>query len=403
MNSESLVAITKHTHSVADTVRNAIDLLGGIGRFVKPGNSVIIKPNLAYPYPPPATTDPRVVEEIAKLCFEAGAREVGIGDSSSYSCKNILGVGRWSNRDVIERTGMDKAAANSGAKIVDFDLEPWKYVEIPDGLVLRKAEIASAMLEYDVVINVPALKTHFETLVTLGIKNYHGILSDHYKIQFHKDDINQKLVDIHKAVKTHLTVMDALVAMEGLGPRMGGTVAMDLILASEDTVAIDAVATEIMGISADEVETTRLAAAQGIGIGDLSRIKVVGCAINEVRKSFKRPDCRIGGIHPGIDIIKGGPCIHCYGRARIFLDTLLQEGIHDNGGIKTLIVGVKPRIPDLDEIEGDVVFVGDCAIEAGDNLRYGLGKRAWCLDGCPPIPSVHRVIDQLKIKYKEGK
>jgi uncharacterized protein (DUF362 family) len=396
-------------------VRKAVELIGGISSFVKPGDRVVVKPNLAYPYPPPATTDPSVVEAVARLCVEAGAREVLVGDSSSYSCKNILGYGKWSNMDVIRSTGMDKAAERAGAKVVDFDAEKWASVTIPGGVILGKTEIASPMLEADVVVNVPAMKTHLETLATLAIKNYHGIIPDRWKIQYHKDEISQKIVDIHKAVKTHLVVMDGLLGMEGLGPRMGSPVRMDLVLASSDTVAIDAVTSLVMGIEPDELETTRLALAQGIGTACLDSIRAVGLGIEEVKRPFRRPDVRISGIFPGLTVIQGGPCVHCYGRARVFLETLRAEGLLPSGvssgaadrgsethdapaaaGISTLLVGVKPRNPDIDEIRGDAVFVGDCAIESSTNLRYALGKRALCLEGCPPIPSVHRVVDRLK-------
>jgi len=408
----SRVAIVRRGDSpIDDAVRRAVDLIGGISSFVRPGDRVVVKPNLAYPYPPPATTDPSVVEAVARLCVEAGAREVKVGDSSSYSCKNILGYGRWSNMDVIRSTGMDRAAERAGAKIVDFDSAKWATVTIPGGVILRRTEIASPMLEADVVINVPAMKTHLETLATLAIKNYHGIIPDRWKIQFHKDEISQKIVDIHKAVKTHLVVMDGLLGMEGLGPRMGSPVRMDLILASSDTVAIDAVTSQVMGIEPDEVETTRLARTQGIGNGSLDSIQTVGLGIGEVRRPFRRPDVRISGIFPGVTVIQGGPCVHCYGRARIFLETLQAEGLlvpgitdgaPTNAGISTLLVGIKPRNPEIEEIQGDVVFVGDCAIESSTNLRYGLGKRALCLEGCPPIPSVHRVVDHLKKKYGKG-
>ena len=85
MSDQSTVSIVKYRESIENTVERAVNLIGGIREFVKPGNTVILKPNLAYPYPPPATTDPGVVPAVAKLCFKAGAGEVWIGDSTSYS------------------------------------------------------------------------------------------------------------------------------------------------------------------------------------------------------------------------------------------------------------------------------------------------------------------------------
>jgi len=401
MDNKSIVSIAKKKSTIFNAVKEAVDLLGGMDKFVKKGDKVILKPNLAYPYPPPATTDPRVVNAVIKLCFEAGAASVGVGDSSSYSCKNIIGTGKWDNKGLMDAWGMQQAVEGTDADIRDFDFEPWTKVEIPKSVVLKKTEIASAMLECDVVINIPALKMHFETTVTLGVKNYHGILPDHYKIQFHKDDINQKLIDIHKAVKTDLTIMDGLVGMEGTGPRTGQPVEMNVILASRDVIALDSVACELMELPADEVETNRLGQEQGIGNMDMDKISVVGESIDACKKKFKLPDIRLGGLHPGVTIIKGGPCVHCYGRARMLLDNLDNLGIKNYGGVSTLIVGIKPRIPDLDEIDGDVIIVGDCAIESADNLRYGLGKRAYCMTGCPPIPSLHRVVEQIQEKVKK--
>ncbi len=396
------VAIVRAAGTAESAVREAVDLLGGMQTFVRRGDRVIIKPNIAYPYPPPATTDPRVVEAVARLCLEAGAAEVGVGDSTSYTLKRTHGAGPWNNREVLRQTGMDRAAARIGARLRDFDREPWTKVTVAGGIVLKKVEIASAMLEADVVINVPAMKTHFETLVTLGIKNYHGIIPDHYKIQHHKDEINQKLVDLHKAVRTHLTVLDGLVGMEGLGPRLGQAVRLDLILAGADVVAVDAVASEIMGIRADEVETTRLAATQGLGCADLAAIRIAGLPLEAVRRPFARPDLRISGLFPGVLVLEGGPCVHCYGRARIFLETLQKAGLPGNGGVSTLLVGIRPPNPDLEEVGGKAVFVGDCAIEGSSHLRYALGARAVCMEGCPPIPSLHRAIDRLKREAGAG-
>jgi uncharacterized protein (DUF362 family) len=202
-------------------VKKAVDLIGGMEGFVKKGDRVTLKPNLAYPYAPPATTDPRVTKAVAQLAFEAGASRVLIGDSAAYSCKKIMGGGRWTNQDVIEKPGHARIAEETGAEIVDFDEGEFVMTQIPDGVILQEAPIAKAMIDTDVVINIPALKMHFETFVTLGLKNYHGILPDYYKVQWHKDEIMQKIVDLHKVVKTHLTILDGLVGMEGLGPRCG--------------------------------------------------------------------------------------------------------------------------------------------------------------------------------------
>ena len=377
-------------------VKKAVDLIGGMGRFVKKGDRVTLKPNLAYPYAPPATTDPRVTKAVAQLALDAGASRVLIGDSAAYSCKKILGVGRWTNQDVIDKTGHAKVAEETGAQIVDFDEGEFVMTDIPDGVILQEAPIAKAMLDTDVVINIPALKMHFETFVTLGLKNYHGILPDHYKVQWHKDEIMQKIVDLHKVVKTHLTILDGLVGMEGLGPRCGSPVEMNLIAASADVVSLDAVATELMGVDAWKVDSTRIAHTQGIGNGKMENIEVVGEKIADVKKDFEHPDVSIDGHYPMFKLIKGGPCVHCYGRTKIMCDDLLAENFDNYADVSTVFVGINPKQIPVEQIQGKALFIGDCAINTTGNLRYALGDRAVCVDGCPPIASVHRELDKMR-------
>ena len=385
--------------NIDDAVKKAVDLIGGMSAYVKKGDTVMIKPNMAYPYPPPATTDPRVVAAVVKLAYEAGASEVKVGDSSAYSCKNILGVGKWTNMDVFERTGMAAMAKETGATLVDFDTNEFRMTKLPGGIIFEEAPIAAAMLDSDVIINVPALKTHFETLVTLGLKNYHGILPDSYKVQWHKDEIMQKIIDLHKAVKTHLNIMDGLIGMQGLGPRLGTNVAMDIIVASADVVALDAVSAECMGVGHREVESIRIADMQNIGNGKMENIEVLGEKIAAVQKIFERPDVSIDGIYEDIQLIKGGPCVHCYGRTKIMLDALYDAEMENDADVDTVFVGINPKQIPYDRIKGNALFIGDCAISSAANLRYALGDRAICVDGCPPIASVHRELDKLKAKY----
>ncbi len=393
------VSIAKVNDSVYEAVKRSVDLIGGMSSFIKKGDTVMIKPNLAYPYPPPATTDPRVVAAVVRLAFESGASEVRVGDSSAYSCKNILGVGRWTNQDVFERTGMVAMAGETGATLVDFDTNEFRKTKLPGGVIFEEAPIAAAMLDSDVVINVPALKMHFETLVTLGLKNYHGILPDSYKVQWHKDEIMQKIIDLHKGVKTHLNIMDGLIGMQGLGPRLGTNVQMNIIIASPDVVSLDVVSAECMGVPHREVEAIRIADMQHIGNGKLENIEVLGEKIEDVMKPFERPDVSIDGIYDGIQLIKGGPCVHCYGRTKIMLDALLEAKLKNNANVDTVFVGINPKQIPLERIKGNALFIGDCAISSAANLRYALGDRAICVDGCPPIASVHRELDKLKERY----
>lgn len=384
---------------IRENVTRAIELIGGIKDIIKLRDKVLIKPNLAYPLPPPTTTDPKVIESVIEIVKQMGPKQVILGDSSSYSGKLPYGVGKWKNEDIFKVTGLDHIAKKWNIELVDFDREEWVWVSIPNGVILKKVRVFKPVVEANVIINIPVLKMHFETLVSLGIKNFHGIIHDIDKVNFHRDELSQKLVDIHKVIRSSLTVIDGIRAMEGLGPRMGSAVEMDLVIASKDVVAADAVASEVMGVKAWEVETTRLAQAQGLGVSDPKLIQIRGEAIDKVKKRLRRPNIDIAGVYPGITVIQGGTCRHCFGRARIFLDTLKSSGIPNNGDIRTVLIGVAPKVPQIEEIDGNLLIVGDCAIFAANRLIQQLASRAVCLTGCPPIPSVHKALNELKTRY----
>ena len=182
---KSKVSIARIKDSdVLKGVREAIHAVGGMSAYVKRGDVVHLKPNLVYPYPPPLTTDPRVVGAVAELCFEAGAKKVLIGDSSAYSKKVGMGTGKWTNKWVIEQLGIFDIAKATGAEVVDFDEGEWVDVTIPNGIILRHVPVARSIMDADVLINIPVMKSHLETLASLGLKNYHGIIPDFWKVQW---------------------------------------------------------------------------------------------------------------------------------------------------------------------------------------------------------------------------
>ena len=379
-------------------VRKLFELAGLSEETIKTGDRVLIKPNLVTPSSWPVTTNPRVLESIAGIAREMGASKVYLGDSSSFRGKPDYGTGSWKNEDVFTKTGLDEMAKARDIELVDFDRQEYFSVDIPQGVVFRRAKIPRLVTEMDAIINVPVLKTHFETLVTLGIKNLHGFLHDTDKPRYHRNDLSQKLVDILRVITPTFTVIDGIKGIEGFGPLASGDILeMDLLLGGKDVVAVDAVSSEVMGIDAMEVETTRIANAQGLGVGLLNDIQVKGEAIEDVRRVFKRPDVRISGMFEGIDVIQGGVCHHCFVRTRQFLELLKGDGILEKTGINKVIVGVSPRIPDPEELqEGKILIVGDCARYAGGILLQLMPDRCICLDGCPPVRSTYANFYRLR-------
>lgn len=240
--------------------------------------------------------------------------------------------------------------------------------------MLHAIDYPTIIKDADVFIDLPALKTHTMTMVTLGVKNLQGILTEADRYLGHRDDLDQHLVDILKVRKPDLTLVDGLIGMEGMGAGESGTpVDMGLILAGEDVVAVDTVASRVMGIqNPGVVGTTRIAAYDGIGTMDMGSIEVKGSAIDEVSRAFLLPynytqpiESFVTGVYPNVDVYIGGACPSCWLMSALVARSLSQipEGA-------ALIVGVDPKVPQDKQWDCKNTFLlGDCAIGSSGPVR----------------------------------
>lgn len=290
MNENSAVAIVKcpdYTPSeVFKAVKQAVDLLGGMQKFVRPGQKVLLKPNLLSASPPESAicTHPAVVEAVAGLAAAAGGT-CFIGDSPSIGGQNSAGF-----RHLLQVTGFDEAAKRTGALVQRFD-EAASLRSIPEARIFPRMLLADALESADVIINIPKFKTHGLTRLTGAVKNLFGCVPGRRKIELHLEAGNdperfaQMVVDVARAVRPALSVMDAIVGMDGQGPAAGRRRNFGLVLASTDMVALDAAICTAAGISPMSVPMLRLAAEQGIGKADLDEIEVLGVRLEDVRIS----------------------------------------------------------------------------------------------------------------------
>jgi uncharacterized protein (DUF362 family) len=276
--------------------------VGSIDSIIKAGETVLIKPNLAFQAPPESfsVVDPRVIEAVVSYLKEnSKAKEVWVGDNPSLGQH----VGRA--RPAFEMAGMRAAAERGGAdRVIFFDEEELVDVEIEGAKLYRRAKIYKPLLDADRVINLPKMKTHLAGIVTLGIKNWQGIIpnvhpSGHQQ-DVHRLDLGQKCADLLRVRQADLTLVDAVIAMEGQGPHAGTPVEMNLLIAGRQTVAVDAVAAYVMGFETIEVPAIRIAATEGLGVREIDEIEVVGAAIADVRRFFKRPMNDPMGLIPGM-------------------------------------------------------------------------------------------------------
>lgn len=228
-------------------IHEAVDLLGGISLFVKPGEKILLKPNLLSPKEPEraVTTHPAVVKSVIKLVKSAGAIPV-VGDSPGGGIRDIENL--W------EKTGMAAICKEENVELINFEAVGSKEFDIGDKNV-KKVHFSNAVLDCDGIINLPKLKTHSLMTFTAGIKNLYGCIPGLMKIEYHKyasknEDFAELLKNIYFFLKDKIrfTLIDGIVGMEGNGPSSGDIRKMDLIAASSDTYALDSYLIEILGI-----------------------------------------------------------------------------------------------------------------------------------------------------------
>ena len=264
----------------------------GAQELFRPGDIVLLKVNLLSPKTPDqaVTTHPSVVTALVRWFNQRGAR-VWVGDSSG----GINIDARESNTArALVASGIAAAAEASGAKVLNFDTTG--AVMVTGGQVLNQVPVAKPVLEADLVISVPKLKTHGLTLFTGAVKNMFGVVPGSAKAECHRtlptiQSFSQGLVDVFTAVRPGLAVMDAVIGMEGAGPAAGMPRHRGLILASRDSVALDAQACALIGCPPDRVLTTVIAAQRGLG--DFTDMDIVGDPVETVQ--FKLPPSGLAG------------------------------------------------------------------------------------------------------------
>ncbi len=248
--------------------RAAIDALGGMGALVKPGARVIIKPNIAWARPPDlaTNTNPWVVAALAQMCLEAGARRVKVMDHT---------ISR--NPEPSYRiSGIAEAAAEAGAHVAYVDEARFRTLPIPDGSVLTQwpfyEEFVSAD-RCDVLINVPILKHHGTSRLSMGLKNAFGMVGGE-RGELHPH-IHRKIPDLHRVIKIDLTVLDAYRVLRTHGPTGGRVQDVDnspdgarRIVAGSDPVAVDAYGASMFGYAPHDVGFIRHAQEAGLGRSD---------------------------------------------------------------------------------------------------------------------------------------
>lgn len=253
-------------------VKAVVETLGGMGRFVKQGDKVVLKPNMSFPNPPEwgSTTDPGVVRAVAQLCLDAGAGRVVVIDQPLRRPAVCL-----------RRSGIE-AVLDGMERVSVYAISEQKFyrkVSVPEGKQLKEVEIARDALDADTLISLPVAKSHNATGVSFGLKGMMGLIWD--REYFHQFvDLNQAIADLATVLRPALTIVDATRALTTAGPNgPGKVVTLDTIIAATDPVAADSYTVPLAKWYGQEftganVKYIKAAAAMGLGEIDPSVLRI---------------------------------------------------------------------------------------------------------------------------------
>lgn len=245
----------------------AIKSLGGMSKFVKKGQTVVVKPNIGWDVSPEraGNTNPLLVKQIIKQCFDAGAKDVYVFD---HTCDN------WNK--CYSNSGIERAVKDAKGKIVSGASESYyQEVTIKQGQKLKKTKVHELILESDVFINVPILKNHSSADLTIGMKNLMGNVWD--RGFWHANDLHQCIADFTSWRKPDLTVVDAYYVMKKNGPRgvsKDDVVTMKSQIVATDIVVADAAAAKLFGKNPEDVEYIKIADEMKLGTMKLDKLSI---------------------------------------------------------------------------------------------------------------------------------
>ncbi len=269
------VSLVKTTPGIKQALRNALELIGGLARYVESNDHVLVKPNLNGFE---GITNKELVEALLQLLIDYNVKNLSIGEAT-FGDERVTDA-------YFNKTGLSDLARKYNVDLINLNRSEMVEVRVKNPLVLDTLRIAREAYEADKIVNLPNMKVHYATGISLALKNLKGILVGDEKRRFHEVGLDKAIADLNNTIKPQLHIVDAISCMERLGPHGGDRVDLGLIMAGESAVEVDYVGTLIMGYAISEVKHLEYCIkANEI---DLNRIEIVGERIEEVRYPFKK-------------------------------------------------------------------------------------------------------------------
>lgn len=368
------VSISSTKNGIPRGLKEALELIGGLAGFITRNDRVMIKPNLNGE----GCTDIRLTEALIRMLLDISPKEVFIAESTFGDAANT--------RMFFKKSGYSDLAKRHDIRLVNLNESVIVETPVARPLALEKLKLAQEVFEADKIINIPKMKVHYATGVSLSLKNLKGLLVGDEKKHFHDIGLDNAIIDLNNTVKTHLTIIDAITGMERMGPHGGDMVRPDLLIAGASAWRADCAGIRIMDYSIDEVR--HLAGYIAVHGLDPADMEITGLDINTVRFPFKKVNME-NLLPENIRVHRKNACSSCMNALLLscrFLDAPPEKPVN-------LYLGSIPE-KDFSADAPAIAFGNCCAKKTGPSVPS--------VRGCPPYPFVLKKTLATLLKKKEA-
>jgi uncharacterized protein (DUF362 family) len=324
------------------------------------------------------TTHPLVVSAAIDHLKERGVKEIAVGEGF------IFGV---DGQEAFKRTGLKEISEKKKVKILDMDRFDPMEKAIPDGRLLKKVKVSSALNDFDWVISIPVMKTHMHTQVTLSIKNMKGLLWRREKARLHQLRSDESIGRGHKALDLaisematilmpDLAIIDGTVGMEGMGPAYGRQKEMGTILVSDHALSADAVASRLMGFNPESIPHLKLCSEMGMGEIQLQKISIKPKDYLKWENPFEPPPSTLSIPFPDVIVHDEGSCSACLSTLLVFLREYHAQLEDYHLKDRNIHIGIGKHLKTFPE---GTILIGNCTMR--------MKRRGIFIKGCPPVSS----------------
>ncbi|MFC1533320.1 DUF362 domain-containing protein [Thermodesulfobacteriota bacterium] len=365
----NIVSIRKISTSIKAAIEQSLIDVGGIDHIIGTNDRVLLKPNVNGNE---CVTNIRLVEALIEILYDNSIKNIAIAESTFGSDKTT--------HNYFRQNGYFELSKKWDVEIINLNAS--EVVEIPVGapLVKKNLRIAKEVFEADKLINLPVMKVHYATGITLCLKNLKGLLVGEEKRTFHEIGLNKAIVDLNRTIKPDLNIVDCTRCMERMGPRGGDIIDMDLILAGVQGAYVDYVGMQIMGYTLPEVgHLEQYRESEDV---DFEKVKTIGNTIESVKYDFKKVNLQ-GMIGKKLNIRNNDACSSCMNALILSIMSAQELDFSD----KIFYLGSK--FTGIEDTYKKVAF-GKCCIDSLEGVDY-------TIPGCPPYPF------ELKKRLGNGK